>query len=142
MGLRYEGQAHELDIQVTPGSVDRDALAKTFIDRYFQTWSYSPTGRPVQLVKLRVTAVGRAPKLSFPILDGSGRSLAKAEIDRRQVYFAGAPRETPVYRRALLPPEALLRGPAIVEEEGATTVVFPDWDARVDNMGNMIIEAR
>ena len=141
MGLRYEGQAHELDVQVVPENLDGDALDKTFTERYFETWSYSPTGKPVQLVTLRVTAIGRAPKLAFPRLDGGGRKLVEAEIGRRGVYFAGAVRETPVYQRALLPPEAALRGPAIVEEDGSTTVIFPEWDARVDEVGNIILEA-
>ncbi|MBI4182966.1 MAG: hydantoinase/oxoprolinase family protein [Proteobacteria bacterium] len=142
LGIRYEGQAHELDVPAAPGSLDRDAIARAFTERYYRTWSYSPTGRPLQLVTLRVTAVGRAPKPAFPRLDARVRRLEQAEIGRRGVHFAGAARETRVYRRSLLPPEAVLGGPAIIEEEGSTTVVFPDWEARVDDVGNIIIEAR
>ena len=142
LGIRYEGQAHELPIEVTPGTLDRDQIAKTFVKRYFEAWSYSPPGRPLQLVTLRVTAVGRAPKLSFPLLDGDGRGLEQADMGSRAVFFAGAERMAPVYRRALLPPEASFRGPAIVEEEGSTTVVFPDWEGRVDEVGNIILELR
>ena len=43
----------------------------------------------------------------------------------RPVYFDRAFRDTPIYERALLPPGFRLEGPAIVEEFGSTTVVFP-----------------
>ena len=142
LGIRYEGQAHELFVEVTPGSLDREAIARTFVQRYFEAWSYSPTGRPPQLVTLRLTAVGRAPQLSFPVLDGDGRGLEQADMGRRMVYFAGAECEAPVYKRALLAPDSHLRGPAIIEEEGSTTVVFPDWDTRVDDVGNIILDLR
>ena len=141
LGMRYEGQAHELDLQVAPESLDRDELSKIFAERYFQTWSYSPASEPVQLGTLRVIAIGRVSKLSFPPLNGSGRSLEQAMMGRREVYFAGAMRETPVYQRALLPPEAVLRGPVIIEEDGSTTVVFPEWEVRVDGVGNLVLES-
>ena len=141
LGMRYEGQAHELDLHVAPESLDRDELIKTFSERYFETWSYSPSSEPVQLGTLRVIAIGRVPKLSFPPLDGNGRSLEQAAIGRREVYFAGAVRETPVFQRALLPPEAALHGPAIIDEDGSTTVVFPEWNVRVDDVGNIILDS-
>lgn len=142
MGLRYEGQAHELDIDVDPARLDRRALATAFDERYLEAWSHSPADRPVQLVNLKADAIGRGPRLALPRLDGSGRSLEVAEIGRRGVYFAGAELQTTVYRRSLLPPDVEITGPAIVEEEGSTTVIFPDWNARIDDVGNIIMEAR
>ena len=142
IGLRFEGQAHELDIVVAPDGLDRQALDTAFRDAYLDAWSYLPTGRPAQMVTLRVTAIGRAPKLSFPRLDNTGRSLTGAEIGRRDVIFAGAMWDTPVYARTSLPADARFQGPAIIEEDGSTTVVLPDWDVRVDEVGNLILEMR
>ena len=141
LGLRYEGQAHELNVEVVPEHLDRVSLGKAFADRYFEAWSYAPSGKSVQLVTLRVTAIGRAAKLAFPRLDRVALELEDAEIARRDVYFAGAPHDTPVYRRSRLPANTALHGPAIIEEDGSTTVVFPNWDARMDAVGNLIIEA-
>ena len=140
LGLRYEGQAHELDVSVVPEHLDRDALARDFSARYFEAWSYAPTDKPIQLVTLRVAAIGRAPKLSFPRRDRGARKLASAQIARRDVFFAGSSRPTPIYERALLPVDMDLRGPAIFEEAGSTTVVFPEWGARMDEVGNIILE--
>ncbi|MCY4496909.1 MAG: hydantoinase/oxoprolinase family protein [Rhodospirillaceae bacterium] len=142
IGLRYEGQAHELDITVDPDNLDRKALERAFTGHYLDAWSYLPTDRSPQIVTLRAVVTGRTPKLVFPRLDNSARQLGEAEIERRDVVIAGTARETPIYARTSLPAEARFWGPAIVEEEGATTVVPPDWEARVDGVGNLIIQAR
>jgi N-methylhydantoinase A/oxoprolinase/acetone carboxylase beta subunit len=34
----------------------------------------------------------------------------------------------------------VIEGPAIVEEYDSTVVVAPDWNARVDNVGSLIME--
>ena len=47
----------------------------------------------------------------------------------------------PIYRFVLLCMDIALRGPAIVDEDGSTTVIFPEWDARVDEVGNISLEA-
>ena len=57
----------------------------------------------------------------------------------RPVYFDGAFRETPIYDRALLPSGLRLEGPAIVEEFGSTTVVFPRQHLAVDPHGILIV---
>ena len=60
----------------------------------------------------------------------------------RPVYFDGALRDTPVYDRALLPPGFRLDGPAVVEEFGSTTVVFPGQQLEVDPHGILIVRPR
>ena len=59
----------------------------------------------------------------------------------RPVYFAGSFRNTPIYLRAALGSGAHLDGPAIVEEFGSTTVVFPGQSLTVDPHGILIIRA-
>ena len=59
----------------------------------------------------------------------------------RPVYFDGAFRDTPIYDRAVLPPGFWLDGPAVVEEFGSTTVVFPDQHLDVDPHGILIVRS-
>ncbi len=47
--------------------------------------------------------------------------------------------DTPVYRRADLPPGFGLSGPAIVEEYSSTTVLGPDDRLRVGDLGELDI---
>jgi N-methylhydantoinase A len=48
--------------------------------------------------------------------------------------------DCPVWERERLPGDAALRGPAIVEEFGATTVVPLGWRGTVDVYGNLRFE--
>ena len=47
--------------------------------------------------------------------------------------------ETMIFDRARLAPGFAAHGPAIIEEYGATTVVFPGLGARVDRSGNLLM---
>jgi N-methylhydantoinase A len=57
----------------------------------------------------------------------------------RPVWFAGAFRDTAVYDRAALPPGFALDGPAVIEEFGSTTVVFPGQRLAVDPHGILVV---
>jgi N-methylhydantoinase A len=56
------------------------------------------------------------------------------------VYFGEGFVATPIYDRQQLVPGDCIEGPAIVEEFGSTTVVFPTLTARVDDFGNLLLE--
>jgi len=58
----------------------------------------------------------------------------------RPVYFDTRFVDTPIYDRGRLQPGDCLDGPAIVEEFGSTTVVFPRLTMRVDAYGNLLLE--
>lgn len=48
--------------------------------------------------------------------------------------------QTPIYERALLIPEHTIDGPAIIEEPGSTTVVYPGQSASLDEWGNIVLD--
>ena len=96
----------------------------------------------VEWVNLRVTGVGpmrRPPVAGSAPLEGDA---SRARVGSRPVFFDGAYVETPIYDRARLGSGDALDGPAIVEEPGSTTVVFPTLAARVDDFGNLILSRR
>jgi N-methylhydantoinase A len=51
-----------------------------------------------------------------------------------------APESTCVWRREHLRYGNVLAGPAIVEQVDATTVIPPNWAARLDAFGNLVLE--
>ena len=55
------------------------------------------------------------------------------------MYFESGFTDTPIYARARLQPGDCLDGPAIVEEFGSTTVIFPSQQARVDEYANLVL---
>jgi N-methylhydantoinase A len=76
----------------------------------------------------------------IPKLAARGASTP-ARKSVRPVYFDGAFRDTPVYDRAVLPAGFRLEGPAVVEEFGSTTVVFPAQQLDVDPHGILIVRS-
>ena len=59
-----------------------------------------------------------------------------------RTFFDGKSLRTPLYQRSLLRSGDVFRGPAIVAEYSATTVVPPGCVARVDQYRNILIEVR
>jgi N-methylhydantoinase A len=92
------------------------------------------------LINVRTTVLGiREPvdlQLFRPQEYGSTDTAFSGE---RRVYFAGSWHTTKVYRRQKLPVDAHLRGPAIVEQLDTTLVLDPGSEARVDELGNLIV---
>jgi N-methylhydantoinase A len=142
---RYLGEAHEVKVPVDAGRLDDDALERLverFHDVHETTYGYAYRGQqPVELVNLRVQAVGEVHRPTLSALV-NGRPPGPLEpAGERQVYFEGEELvRCPIYRRDDLRAGDAVSGPAIVEEFGSTTVVFAAWDARVDAYGNLIME--
>ena len=81
---------------------------------------------PMRIVTLRVAAIGRRPAFDFSVFaPGPSASLEKARLGSRPVWFDGGWRDTAVWARLDLPVGATDRGPAILEQPDATTVIEP-----------------
>ena len=97
---------------------------------------------PVEIVNVRVTGVGRMPKIARPTVQ-HGPSLEAARVTTGRCVFrvGGAlqPLETAFYRRERLPLEKPVAGPAVVLQTDSTTVVPPGWEAVADRQGNLIL---
>ena len=92
------------------------------------------------MVNARLTAFGLVAKPAADRYRSATASLDDALVERRPIWFDGAPVDCPVWERERLPERARLAGPAIVEEFGATTVIPPGWAGEVDEHGNLILE--
>ena len=91
------------------------------------------------MVNIRLAAVGKRPKLRFPKLAKRG---AVKPSRRRDVYLAD-PRKTascPIYQRSELGAGARIKGPALIEEHGTTTVLFEKDRCTVAPSGEIIID--
>ena len=149
--LRYFGQAWEVAVDLPLGKIDEQSASvagQRFHQAHEQRYGYSyrrATDRgtadrqAIEWVNLRVTGIGpiERPKLR-ELPPGDGRP-ARAITGRRPVVFSEKPVECPVYERTLLAPGDTLSGPLIVEEYGATTVVYPGQRVVTDRFGNLIL---
>ena len=69
--------------------------------------------------------------------------MRAARPAKRHVYFAGTGwTACPCIDRETLGGDAVVRGPAIVEQLDTTTVVPPGQRATVDRVGNLVIRAK
>jgi N-methylhydantoinase A len=133
--LRYRRQAYELTIPLRDGPITRDSLdaaMAAFHAKHELTYGHANRNEPVQLVNLRLTAIGRLP----PLLLARPGDAAEARSRARDVWFPTTGfTPTPVSWRPGLPAGTVIAGPAIVEAVDSTTVVPPGWTARVDDIG-------
>ena len=140
LDLRYRGQAFELAVPVGGGAVALDAIEDAFHRQHLGAYGHANREAMIELVNARLTAYGVVPKPAAERYRSATASLDAALRERRPVWFGGTPHECPVWERERLPERAPLRGPAIVEEFGATTVVLPGWRGAVDEHGNLRLE--
>ena len=142
LDLRYLGQAFELNLGVEAEAASVADIVRAFHAKHLQTYGHMNEGARVELVNVRLTAYGVVAKAQPPRYRSEATRLPDARREERAVYFDEAFVRCPVYDRDRLPESAVVVGPAIIEEFGSTTVVFPAWQARVDDFGNLRLERR
>jgi len=138
--IRYIGQSMEVRVQAPGGRIDLAFLSDTiraFHAAHLRTFGYNYAGeQKVEIVNVCVSGFGMIERPSIPALEA--KAVAKPETTRA-VYFNQAFVETAIYERAALGPGGRIDGPAIIEEFGSTTVVFPGQYLDVDAHGILII---
>jgi N-methylhydantoinase A len=143
--VRYSRQAYELNVPVLAGAVTGEtlsALARTFHDRHRQTYGHDNQEEPIQIVNLRLSAIGRMDGLALVAGTMASDRLEDARRPNREVWFEDTGRlDCAIYDRARLPDGAPIPGPAIIEAADTTVVVPPGWRIESDARGFLIMEA-
>ncbi|MFL5177922.1 MAG: hydantoinase/oxoprolinase family protein, partial [Microvirga sp.] len=147
LDMHYVGQTHTVAVplptQLRDGAVAlAPEMVRSAFERTYQTsFSRLLPGIPVKIVNLRTAAIGRRPRFDLSALaPDEGTSLRDARRGTRQVWFDGAWQEAAIYDRLAMPCGTTIRGPAVLEQPDATTLIDPDLVARVDRLGNLIVE--
>jgi N-methylhydantoinase A len=142
--LRYAGQSMEVRVPAPAGAVDAGflgGLIDAFHAMHRRTFGYNYAGQQkVELVNFCVSGFGLIERPSLPKL-AARPGGAPAPKSHRKVYFDGTFRDTPIHDRAALPAGHRLDGPAVIEEFGSTTVVFPGQRVEVDPHGILIVRS-
>ena len=141
--MRYVGQSHQLDV-ILGSTIDDDTLA-TAEERFHQlhqaTYNHCDREAETEFVALR--AIHRREPDEKSLLDAVvTTSNGTPEHSTRPACLSAENgfEEVPVYQRRDLPTEFSMTGPAIIEQEDTTTMIYPEHRATVDKFGNMIIE--
>lgn len=141
--MRYEGQEHTLTVPLDSSllsALDTAELRRVFDRRHAVAYGYSMAD-PVEVTAYRIRAVGALDKPARPSLEPGGDSAEHARVGSRRALHreSGGELDWAIYDRDLLRAGNRLHGPAIVEEAAATTLVGPEQELRVDDLGNLVI---
>ncbi len=147
LDLRYTGQGYELRTPLDglfEGALDEAAIAAArarFDERHKQIHGHAAADRPVEVVSYRVRVRVAVPKYVPRAHEAPAHPRAPIAKGARRVWFEWrAPVEASVYERDGLDVGASVRGPCIVEQFDATTVVPAGWVGHVDVYRNLILE--
>jgi N-methylhydantoinase A len=129
--LRYRGQSHELPLQ---GGV---LLLDRFHREHERRFGFSAPERVVEVVTLEVRGTRAEPQWRSP---APVRAAARRGAARRtRVHVAGRWRDVSVFHREALTATKVVKGPAIVVEDGATLWVGAGWRGRPDRSGTLVL---
>ncbi len=141
--LRYMHQGFEVAVDLEGGVVDLAAvqrLIENFHGRHRQVFGFS-LDQPVEVVTLRVSAVGRLHSPATPVLQRPLGQPEDAVLDQRKVFFEEVDSfvACDTYRRSMVAQDSTIQGPAILEGVDSTVVINPGWVSQIDRYGNCIL---
>ncbi len=144
--LRYRGTDTALEVPFA----DAHAMARAFADQHRQRFGFTMAGTALVVEAIAVEAVGNdggAERALVPERPEHAEPVhaEPAPAARVRAWFEDAWTEVELYARVDLVADQVIKGPAIIADENATTVVEPGWQAQVMAGGNLLlrrIEAR
>ena len=138
--MRYRGQSFEIEAFLDPGAVkkgDVAAMAESFHATHEQIYTHADRDAPVQIINLRLVALGQNPKPQFEPVSEQHRP---ATVEGQLSIYAGGERSiAALYRRENLKPGETFSGPAVVTQSDATVCIPKSFHARVDGYGHLIL---
>ena len=149
--ISYEGQTHVIRTPLPAGELNQDTIAASFRRAYLQHYGRVEAGLggleellaqiPMRLLNLRTAVIGvRADVKLKDFVPAPTTTFADALKEERPVYVDEGWRNCPVYDRAKLPWDAVLSGPALIEQPDSTIWLEPWCRATVAAGGSLLIE--
>jgi N-methylhydantoinase A len=141
LDIRHVGQEFTLPVPVDREQLlaaDRASIRSAFDALYDQRYAHHSPDEPVEIVNMRMMLIGRRPKISFPPLR---EERAARPTGNREVYFGNLrdPVSCPIYHRDKLGIGNKIDGPALIQETGTTTLLFPTDCCTVMQSGELVI---
>jgi len=141
LDMRYRGQEYTLAVPVSEelrALTDFSAIRARFDQLHQDHYGHSAPKEPVMMVNLRLTALGKFDN-QLPLAI-TARGEDHGERGRRPVIFESQPVESPIYLRSGFSAGDYLDGPAVIEDLGATILVYPGDKMQVNEFGQLVID--
>lgn len=132
--VRYVGQSFDLEVPLTPQF--RQAFDRMHQERY----GYSQQEAPIEIVNVRVRAIGRVTPPPIPRHPLGPADSSSAKWEDRPVVLPQGIQAVPHYRGNLLRPGHDIHGPAIVVMDDTTVYLGSTDHATLDVYSNILID--
>jgi N-methylhydantoinase A len=139
--LRYQGQAFQITVDFTEAELAEKGVAlltEAFDNEHEQLFTFK-LGDGHEILMIRAVAKARTATIEARAPGDAAAALEDCIIHSTRFYYEGQWHEAQIYDRDRLHSEIEVAGPAIVSEMDSTTVVLPGYTARVDAVGNLLI---
>jgi N-methylhydantoinase A len=142
--LRYQGQEHTVNLEMPSQKLEAGEVEKIVADfnaAHKVQYGHSMDD-PIEIVTLRIRALGLLPRPDVPKIGAGNGDPAKALKGKRAVYLHQSKKRVdyPVYDRSLLLSSDRLDGPAIIEEPSSTAIIHAGDVLTVGEYGELVIE--
>ncbi|MCX7264392.1 MAG: hydantoinase/oxoprolinase family protein [Burkholderiales bacterium] len=138
MDMLFTGQTHTLQVTVQREQLSLEGLGLAFSAAYQAAFGRVLEGPVIRLMNLRYARIGRRPKFDLSLLAPKGPGSSKP-LGSQRVYHQGRWWDAVRYARLDLPVGAHIQGPAILEQADTTVWLEPGFQARVDELGNLLV---
>jgi N-methylhydantoinase A len=139
--VRYAGQAFEVPLTITPEILRNDGIEgilKRFDEEHLRLFTFN-MDTPHEIVNLRAVALGQSLNLPAAELPKGDGSPAAAKMRDHTLWMDGKEQAAVIYDRSKLRQGDIIPGPAIVVEMDSTTLIETGCVAKVDAVGNILI---
>lgn len=139
--VRYSGQVLHQTVPFTRDDLldsGVSSIAKRFDDVHRRLYTFT-LGVDHEFINLRVIAESQKTLAKLTELPSGGTDPSAAFIENAQAVFRRQTRVTPIYERTRLTSGNVIRGPAVVTQLDATTLILPEHEGSVDRFGNIVI---
>jgi N-methylhydantoinase A len=139
--LRYMGQAFQITVDFTEAELREKGVAlltDAFDAEHEQLFTFK-LGDGHEVLMIRALAKARSAAIAELQTGAAGNTLKQCLIHETRFYHQGSWHDCSIYDRNKLHEGLVVPGPAIVSEMDSTTVILPGFDARVDAVGNLLI---
>ena len=144
LDMLYLGQTHAVAVPINANGAEitTDSIRAAFDASYKRTYGRLLENIPVRVLNLRLSVIGRRPKVDIASLAQGDRagSVGECHLAEQRIFANGTWHDGSIIDRLRLPAGAVVSGPCLLVQPDATIYVDPGLAARVDDLGNIIIE--
>lgn len=145
LDMRYVGQAYEINVplseEIDAAADPLTALRSAFDAEHERLYGQCSPSEPVEIVNHRVGAIGSVRKARLSTLAPRDSGTATPRNHRRALFnLEDGWQDCPVFNRERLHPGDRVIGPAFVEDNGSSFVLFPWHRLHVDALGNVLVD--